>query len=112
MTTTGQQFWLMKSEPDEVSIDDLVRRAVIQSIACHFALSKESISLAYLVDFDTYFAQEMKDLQKLVDDGLVELEGDWILVTAKGRLLVRQVCMVFDKYLRATVQRGTYSRVM
>ena len=75
-------------------------------------MSKESISLAYLVDFDRYFANELADLRRLEDDGLVEVDTDWILVTPRGRLLVRAVCMVFDKYLRAARQRASYSRVM
>ena len=96
----------------ELTSDDLVRRAVIQALACHFAVSKESISLAYLVDFERYFANELADLRRLEDDGLVEVDSDWIYVTPRGRLLVRAVCMVFDKYLRAAQQRASYSRVM
>jgi oxygen-independent coproporphyrinogen-3 oxidase len=96
----------------ELTADDLVRRAVIQALACHFCVAKESIAIAYLVDFDSYFAKEMKDLKDLERDGLVEVEDDWIHVTPRGRLLVRAVCMVFDKYLREARQRATYSRVM
>jgi oxygen-independent coproporphyrinogen-3 oxidase len=96
----------------ELKADDLVRRAVIQALACQFMVSKESISIAYLVDFDRYFATELRDLEKLADDGLVEFEGDWIQVTQAGRLLVRAVCAVFDRYLRHTEERSRYSRVM
>jgi oxygen-independent coproporphyrinogen-3 oxidase len=95
-----------------LTADDLVRRAVIQTLACQFALSREAISVAHLIDFDRYFARELTDLQTLVDDGLVEMEGDWITVTARGRSLVRSVCMVFDKYLRLSQERTRYSRVM
>jgi len=96
----------------ELTPDDLVRRAVIQALACHFSVSKESIGIAHLVDFDRYFAREIEALGALVDDGLVELEDDWIHVTQRGRLLVRQVCMVFDKYLRESQAHARYSRVM
>lgn len=96
----------------ELTPDDLARRAVIQALACHFQLAKESIEIAHLIEFDRYFASELEDLKRLESDGLVELEDDWIHVTARGRLLVRSVCMVFDKYLRAAQQRAQYSRVM
>jgi oxygen-independent coproporphyrinogen III oxidase len=96
----------------ELTPDDLVRRAVIQALACDFAVSRESIALAYLIDFDAYFAPELEDLARLAADGLVEIDDEWITVTPRGRLLVRSVCMVFDKYLRAARQRATYSRVM
>jgi oxygen-independent coproporphyrinogen III oxidase len=96
----------------ELSPDDLVRRAVIQALSCHFRLSIESIELAYLVDFRSYFAAEFADLRKLEGDGLVELDDDWILVTPRGRLLVRAICMVFDRYLREREARASYSKVI
>jgi oxygen-independent coproporphyrinogen-3 oxidase len=96
----------------ELKADDLVRRAVIQSLACQFMVSKESIAIAHLIDFDRYFATELRDLGRLAADGLVEMEGDWIQVTPAGRLLVRAVCAVFDRYLRETEERSRYSRVM
>ncbi|APV52060.1 oxygen-independent coproporphyrinogen III oxidase [Betaproteobacteria bacterium GR16-43] len=96
----------------QLTPDDLMRRAVIQALACHFSLAKESIEIAYLVDFDRHFAAEMKDLARLEADGLVELEPGWIHVTPRGRLLVRAVCAVFDKYLRETRDRSRYSRVV
>ena len=39
----------------ELNNDDLVRRAIIQSLMCHFELSKESFNIAYLIEFDSYF---------------------------------------------------------
>ena len=96
----------------ELNPDDLLRRAVIQSLACNFSVSKEAIAIAHLIDFDRYFARELEDLAKLADDGLVEMDDEWIHVTPRGRLLVRAVCMVFDRYLREAQQRGRYSRVM
>jgi oxygen-independent coproporphyrinogen-3 oxidase len=89
-----------------------VRRAVIQALACHFRVAKESVELAHLVDFDAYFAAEMKDLRRLEAEGLVELQPDWVVVTAKGRLLVRVVCAVFDRYLREREARAEYSKVI
>jgi len=96
----------------ELSSDDLVRRAVIQALACHSRVSIESIELAYLVDFKSHFAAELKDLRRLEADGLVDLSDDWISVTPRGRLLVRVVCMVFDRYLREARARATYSKVI
>jgi oxygen-independent coproporphyrinogen-3 oxidase len=96
----------------ELAQDDLVRRAVIQALACHFRLSIESIELAYLVEFKSYFAEELRDLRRLESEGLVELQPEWIVVTPKGRLLVRVVCAVFDRYLRERAARAEYSKVI
>ena len=96
----------------ELTQDDLVRRAVIQALTCHFRLSIESIELSYLIDFRKYFAGELADLRRLAEEGLVEIAPDWIVVTPKGRLLVRAICMVFDRYLRERRERATYSKVI
>lgn len=96
----------------ELTPDDVVRRAVIQALACSFMVSREAIGIAHLIDFDRYFAAELRELERLERDGLVEVDGDWIQVTPAGRLLVRAVCAVFDRYLKATEERARYSRIM
>jgi oxygen-independent coproporphyrinogen-3 oxidase len=96
----------------ELAPDDLVRRAVIQALTCHFRVSIESIELAHLVDFASYFAAELADLRRLEGEGLVALTPEWIEVTPRGRLLVRAVCMVFDRYLRERAARASYSKVI
>ena len=95
-----------------LTVDDLVRRSVIQTLMCHFELSKEVIECAYLIDFDTYFARELEELQTLEREGLVELGDDWITVTPKGRMLIRSICMPFDKYLRQADAAKRYSRTI
>lgn len=52
----------------ELSADDLLRRAVIQALSCQFKLSKKSIGIAYLLDFDRYFHEELDDLRQMVVD--------------------------------------------
>jgi oxygen-independent coproporphyrinogen III oxidase len=96
----------------ELSADDLVRRAVIQALACQFEVSKESIAIAHLIDFDTYFAKELEMLKQHEREGLVRMDDEWITVTPQGRLLVRVLCMVFDKYLWAAQRRAQYSKVI
>ena len=96
----------------ELTQDDLVRRAVIQALICHFRLSIESIELAYLIDFKSYFKDELADLGAFTQEGLVDLSEEWITITPRGRLLVRAICMVFDRYLRENRQRASYSKVI
>jgi oxygen-independent coproporphyrinogen-3 oxidase len=96
----------------ELTPDDLARRAIIQALACHFRLSIESIELAYLVDFRKDFRAELAALKKLEQEGLIEIQPDWIIVTSRGRLLVRAICMVFDRYLRERQARASYSKVI
>ncbi|WP_371766409.1 oxygen-independent coproporphyrinogen III oxidase [Massilia sp.] len=94
-----------------LSMDDALRRTIIQKLMCQFELSISAIELAFPIAFHAYFAREMALLAGLERDGLVELAPDWISVTLKGRLLIRNVCMVFDRYL-ATRGPATHSRTI
>lgn len=95
-----------------LSRDDLVRRAVIMALMCQGRLSYESIELAYLIDFKTYFAKEMAVLQAQVEQGLVSLEDTCIQVTGKGWFFVRAVAMVFDRYLQTDRTRAKFSKIL
>ncbi len=94
----------------ELSADDLLRRAVIGVLMCHFALDKGSLSIGYLIDFDQYFAPELAELREMEALGMLEMNAQEIHVTAKGRLLVRNVCMVLTvicaRIRSAAITRG------
>ncbi len=96
----------------ELNADDILRRSIIQALMCHFELSLESIESAHLIDFHRYFAAELDDLKEMERAGLLKVERDWITVLPPGRLLVRIIAMVFDRYLRADRQRTRYSKVI
>jgi oxygen-independent coproporphyrinogen-3 oxidase len=80
--------------------DDLLRRAVITQLICHFVLDFASIEARYGIRCADYFAMEFQDLAPMQADGLVDLSADRIQVLPRGRLLIRNICMVFDRYLR------------
>jgi len=96
----------------QLNADDLVRRAVIMALMCHFEVAKESIATAHLIDFDTYFSRELAELAQFQDAGLIECSKEWISVTPKGKLLVRAMAMVFDRYLREDRARRPYSKIV
>jgi len=96
----------------ELTADDLLRRSIIQALMCQFELSTESIEIAHLIKFDDYFAEELADLREMQKAGLVKVDGEWITVLPAGRLLVRGIAMVFDRYLRADRERARYSKVI
>lgn len=96
----------------ELTADDIVRRAVISSLMCQFELSIESIEIAHLINFREYFAPELERLKSFVEDGLIEMDSNWITVTPRGRMLVRAVAMVFDRYLQHDRDRARFSKVI
>ena len=80
--------------------DDLLRKAIIQQIACQFSLNFKDIEEKYKINFSDYFKNELKDLSEMQTDGLLNLNETELSVTSQGRILVRHICMVFDVYLR------------
>jgi oxygen-independent coproporphyrinogen-3 oxidase len=96
----------------ELTADDLLRRSIIQALMCHFELSIESVEIAHLIDFKSYFAQELADLREMEKAGLLSIDERWITVLPKGRMLVRVIAMAFDRYLRTDRERARYSKVI
>jgi oxygen-independent coproporphyrinogen III oxidase len=85
----------------ERSRDDVIRRDVIQSLMCNFHLDVRSIERLHGIDFATYFAPSLEELDEgPVAHGFVVRDADAIEVTEAGRLFVRNVCMAFDAYLK------------
>jgi oxygen-independent coproporphyrinogen-3 oxidase len=80
--------------------DDVLRRAVISKLLCHCVLHKPEIESEFGIRFDEYFADEMKRLETLQSDGLLFLNDETISVSQLGRIFIRNVSMVFDKYLQ------------
>jgi oxygen-independent coproporphyrinogen-3 oxidase len=92
--------------------DDLLRRAVIMALMCHFEVSKEAIEAAHLIKFDTYFGRELAALRDLEEVGLVHNNHEWLTVTPKGKLLVRAIAMQFDRYLITDLRARRYSKIV
>ena len=83
-----------------LSPDDRVRRELITRVMCDFELDVPAFEARHGIDFARDFAPECAALEPLVADGLVRWEGRRLEVTPAGRLLVRNVAMVFDRYLQ------------
>lgn len=92
--------------------DDKIRRDVIKQLICHFNLNKTPIENRYQIKFDDYFAEDLQLLAPLVKDGLVENKADSLIVSAKGQMLIRNICMCFDIYMRKVARQQQFSRVI
>ena len=96
----------------ELTADDLVRRALIQCLMCHFEVPIQELEIAHLIDFRGYFVRELEDLAQMQADGLLTLDRDCLTVTPLGRYFIRNICMVFDRYLREHQERARYSKAI
>ncbi|MGD8165212.1 oxygen-independent coproporphyrinogen III oxidase [Pantoea sp. FN0307] len=95
-----------------LSQDDCLRRDVIKSLICNFSLSFCDIEAVNGITFTDYFAEDLALLAPLAADGLVEIQKSGIRVTPKGRLLIRNICMCFDIYMRQKARQQQFSRVI
>lgn len=92
--------------------DDLIRKEAIMQLICHFSLDMKAFESQHNLDFNVYFKDELTRLSQYVDDNLIKFEGNSIVVQPGGRLLIRAICKVFDKYIPAEeVQKG-FSRII
>ncbi|ENU1226569.1 MULTISPECIES: oxygen-independent coproporphyrinogen III oxidase [Providencia] len=92
--------------------DDCLRRDVIKILICNFQLDFAQIEELYPIDFKSYFKEDLELLKPMVEDGLVEMSEMGIKVTPQGRLLIRNICMCFDVYLRNQMRQRQFSRVI
>ncbi|MEG3126307.1 oxygen-independent coproporphyrinogen III oxidase [Pantoea cypripedii] len=95
-----------------LSEDDCLRRDVIKALICNFALDFAAIEAQWPIVFKRYFAEDLGLLAPLVADGLLEQHEDGLRVTGIGRLLIRNICMCFDVYLRQKARQQQFSRVI
>ncbi len=99
----------------EMSAEDHLRRAIIGALMCNGTLDIAAVEAEHGIDFADTFAAEIADLDRLAVDHLVRRTPAHIEITALGRLLVRRVAMVFDRYLRddaKVIPLVRYSRVV
>jgi oxygen-independent coproporphyrinogen-3 oxidase len=89
--------------------DDLLRRDIIQTLICHFRVDMQNFSRRWNIDFKKYFADEMKRLVDMEHEGLVHLTENEIIIGEAGRLLVRNICMIFDHYQPSGKVVGLFS---
>ncbi|WP_265556781.1 oxygen-independent coproporphyrinogen III oxidase [Serratia grimesii] len=92
--------------------DDCLRREVIKTLICNFKLDYLAIEQPFGISFASYFAEDLQLLAPFERDGLVERNEQGIRVTPRGRLLIRNICMCFDIYLRQQARTQQFSRVI
>jgi len=95
-----------------LSADDVLRRDMIGQLMCHFELDYAQLKSDYGIEFNTYFASERALLAPLVEHGLLRLETGALKVSLKGRLLIRNICMVFDAHLGQKPETTRYSKTI
>ena len=83
----------------KTSIKDRLREYVIMNLLCHDYIDFKDVNQKFGIDAITYFIEEIQQLGQMQADKLIDMDAAGIRVLPKGRLLGRNVAMVFDEYL-------------
>jgi len=90
----------------------MLRKDVIQQIMCHGIIDLPATERRFGIEFDRYFDAALPRLRTLQSDGLIDRDETRISLTARGRLLMRNVAMAFDAYVDPAVAQPQMSRVI
>jgi len=95
-----------------VDDDDLLRAEVIQALMCYDALDFDAFGKLHGIDFRDYFSAEIKRLAPLAEDDLITIDEAGIRITPKGRLLLRNIAMTFDRYIGNEENSDRFSKAI
>jgi len=82
------------------SADDELRRTVIHELMCNFRIDIAAIEREYVIDFATYFRDDLALLAAHEAEGMVRITPTRIEATPMGELFVRNLAICFDRYQR------------
>ncbi len=83
--------------------DDQIRQYVIMELMSNFKLDIKRFEELYNVNFKEYFADAIEALSPFVEEDLLVLNEQNIECSQTGTLLIRNICMPFDAYMKKHV---------
>ncbi|MFC2074590.1 coproporphyrinogen III oxidase, partial [Campylobacterota bacterium] len=81
--------------------DDRIRQFVIMELMSNFKLDIKRFESLYDLSFKAYFADEIQALKEFEEAGLVSVNDEKIEVSPTGTMLIRNIVMPFDAYMKA-----------
>jgi oxygen-independent coproporphyrinogen-3 oxidase len=84
----------------EIDAEDQIRAAIITQLMANYVLDVPALEARFGLRFAERFPRELEALERLRADGLVSVTPTQIEVAPRGKLLIRNVAMVFDRHRR------------
>ena len=84
----------------KLSKDDQLRQYVIMELMSNFSLNIKKVAEKFSIDFYDYFKDDLIELNEFIEADLISIENDKITVSQTGTMLIRNICMPFDAYLK------------
>jgi oxygen-independent coproporphyrinogen-3 oxidase len=83
-----------------LSEDDMIRQHVIMELMSNFKLDIKRFEAIYGLEFRKYFEDALLDLKPFVEEELITMSDDYIACSETGTLLIRNIAMPFDAYMK------------
>jgi len=80
--------------------DDQIRQFVIMELMSNFSLNIPRVEEKFNIVFNDYFKDDLKDLNEFIEADLITVNNDKIQVNQTGTMLIRNIVMPFDAYLK------------
>ena len=88
----------------ELDDDDFLRKAVIMELMANFHIDIKRVERDFSINFSEYFADAIESLQEFVKAELMTIDENEIRVSTTGTLLIRNIAMPFDAYMKKYAQ--------
>ena len=96
-----------------LNADDQIRQHVIMELMSNFKLDVKRFEKQYKIDFKTYFADAILELQPFADEELIVMDEEKIECSQTGTLLIRNIAMAFDAYMHQhSASKKTFSKTV
>jgi oxygen-independent coproporphyrinogen-3 oxidase len=93
--------------------DDKIRQYVIMELMSNFKLDIKRFEKLFEVDFKSYFADALEALKPFEAEELLSIDEDFIKCSETGTLLIRNIAMPFDAYMKKHAQSAkTFSKTV
>ncbi len=80
--------------------DDMLRKAVIMELMANFSIDIKRVEKQHNIVFKDYFGDALIELKEFEDAELLTMDEDKISVSDTGTLLIRNIAMPFDAYMK------------
>ena len=84
----------------KLSADDQLRQFVIMELMSNFSLNIKRVEKNFRIDFFDYFKDAVEALDEFIEADLLIINENEIKVNQTGSMLIRNICMPFDAYLK------------
>jgi oxygen-independent coproporphyrinogen-3 oxidase len=89
-----------------LSKDDVIRIDAIQQLMCNRTLNLNDFSDIHAINAQIFFEKELKALEIMATEGLLTIKNQIIIISDDGCLFLRNIAMIFDKYLQVDLNNA------